>query len=192
MPRLWHDWGTALSGDERERLSRFLSYVLRHGPDDAGVELTDAGWAPFGAVVAAVAEQYEWADETADRGVVAVDPKGRFELDAGRIRATYGHPVDVDLSRTGRPVPDTLYHGTEPDAVPNIRREGLRPIGRRSVHLSDTEDEAIAVGGRRAVDPALLAVDAAAMLAEGREITKRGTRVYTTERVPPRFLTRLE
>ncbi|MFB6089557.1 MAG: RNA 2'-phosphotransferase [Halobellus sp.] len=183
---------SVLSGDRRETLSRFLSYALRHGPDDAGLDLTDAGWAPFEDVVAAAADRYGWADERAVEGVVAVDPKGRFELDGRRIRATYGHSVDVDLESADSPVPDTLYHGTDPDAVPKIRREGLRPMSRQLVHLSDTEREALAVGSRHVSDPALLVVDAAAMLEAGHEITKRGRGVYTTERVPPRFVRRTD
>ncbi|WP_435183531.1 RNA 2'-phosphotransferase [Halobellus sp. EA9] len=183
------DADPVLSGDRRERLSRFLSYALRHGPGDAGIELTDAGWAPFAEVVAAATEQHDWAGETAVRGVVAVDPKERFEHDGDRIRATYGHSVDVDLESTDRPVPDTLYHGTDPDSVAKIRREGLRPMSRQLVHLSDGEAEALAVGSRHAAEPVLLVVDAAAMLDAGHDITKRGRGVYTTARVPPRFLT---
>jgi putative RNA 2'-phosphotransferase len=179
-----------LSGDQRGTLSRFLSYALRHDPDDAGIEVTGAGWAEVEAVAAAVSEQYDWADETGVDGVVAADPKGRFEVDGGRIRAAYGHSIDVSLGPTDRPVPDTLYHGTDPDALPQIRRQGLRPMTRQLVHLSGTEAAALDVGRRHAADPALLVIDAVGMLTEGRTITKRGGDVYTTERVPPAFITR--
>lgn len=181
-----------LTGDRRETLSRFLSYVLRHDPADAGIDLTRSGWAALDVVVAAAAERYDWADEAGVAAVVAADPKGRFEVDDGRIRATYGHSVDVELATTDHPVPDVLYHGTDPDAVSKIRREGLRPMSRQLVHLSDTESEALDVGGRHAARPALLRVDAAAMLADGNEITKRGRHVYTTEYVPPEFISRAD
>jgi len=38
----------------------------------------------------------------------------------------------------------------------------------------------------------VLRVDAAAMVDDGREITKRGATVYTTDRVPPDYLSRLD
>ncbi|MFB6252905.1 MAG: RNA 2'-phosphotransferase [Halobellus sp.] len=179
-----------LSGEQRETLSRFLSYALRHGPGDAGIEPSDAGWAEFDDVVVAAAGQYDWPEATAITGVVALDPKGRFEVDGGRIRAVYGHSIDVELGTTDHPVPDMLYHGTDPDDIPQISREGLRSMDRQLVHLSESKTAALDVGRRHASDPELLLIDAAGMLTDWHEITKRGRNLYTTERVPPGFITR--
>ncbi|WP_135821006.1 RNA 2'-phosphotransferase [Halostella litorea] len=179
-----------LSADRRRRLSKFVSGALRHFPDDAGLSLNGAGWTGYDALVAAVTEKYEWADATALAGVVATDPKGRFERDGGRVRAAYGHSVDVSLEPTDAPVPARLYHGTAPGNVDRITAEGLRPMGRQAVHLSGSVEAARAVGERHAADPVVLVVDADAMAAEGRRITKRGRDTYTTDRVPPRYLSR--
>jgi len=40
--------------------------------------------------------------------------------------------------------------------------------------------------------PPILAVDAAAMLADDHTITKRGNAVYTTEHVPPEYFAELD
>jgi len=194
-----------LDGERRRRLSKYLSGALRHFPDDAGLSLDGAGWTPFDDLVAAAERQYDWGDREAVAAVVATDPNGRFERTGGaraggttrvdepgdRVRAAYGHSVDVDLDSGDGPVPDTLYHGTAPDDVDAIRAEGLKPMSRQLVHLSGTVAEARRVGARHAAEPVLFEVDAARMTAEGREITRRGRATYTTERVPPEFLSLL-
>ncbi|MBB6644794.1 RNA 2'-phosphotransferase [Halobellus ruber] len=180
------------SSGRRRRLSKFLSGLLRHFPDEYGLDLGTRGWADRGAVDEAVSERYDWADGRAVGAVVGTDPKGRFEYTGGRIRAAYGHSVDVTLADTDEPVPDTLYHGTAPSNVGSILDGGLRPMGRQLVHLSASVADAREVGARHAEDPVVLVVDAGAMLAEGRPVTRRGEAVYTTEAVPPRHLRRRE
>ena len=85
-------------------------------------------------------------------------------------------------------VPDVLYHGTAPEDVENILADGLRPMGRQKVHLSASPSSAREVGERHAAAPTILRVDAAAMLSDGRRVTKRGQDTYTADRVPPEYL----
>jgi putative RNA 2'-phosphotransferase len=185
-----------LSGARRRRLSKYLSGALRHFPDDAGIALDDSGWAPLDDVVGSVTAKYDWARREHVEAVVATDPKGRFERDyrAGReaLRAAYGHSVPVDLDSGDGPVPETLYHGTASENVPSIRQEGLKPMGRQHVHLSGTVADAREVGLRHTDEPVILTIDAAAMKADGHEITKRGTGTYTTNQVPSQYLFRTE
>jgi putative RNA 2'-phosphotransferase len=188
-----------LSERRRVRLSKFLSGALRHFPEDVGLSLSAAGWAEWEAVLDAVTNQYPWADERHVAAVVETDPKGRFEVvgdrDGRRVRARYGHsvPVTVGADDAGTDsVPDRLYHGTAPRHVESILDEGLKPMGRQEVHLSGTVSDARKVGRRHAPDPVVLVVDAAAMLTDGRRIDSRGRETYTTDRVPPEYLGRLD
>jgi len=203
-----------LDAERRRRLSKYLSGALRHFPEDAGLTLTEAGWTAFDDLVAAVERQYGWADRGAVAAVVATDPNGRFERtgrtraaaapggdraddpDAAasddRVRAAYGHSVDVDLDSGDGPVPDTLYHGTAPGTADAIREDGLRPMSRQLVHLSGTAGEARRVGARHAAEPVVFEVDAARMTADDRTITRRGRATYTTERVPSEYLSVLD
>jgi len=201
---------TGLSADRRTRLSKFLSGALRHFPGDVGLSLDDRGWTAWADLVTAATERYPWADEAAVAGVVATDPKGRFERDGNadtdRVRAAYGHSVDVALEPTDSPVPDRLYHGTAPENVDAIEREGLKSMRRQQVHLSASIEDARAVGRRHAPDPAVFAVDCegrrpagnrtesedAAALVEEYRITRRGRETYTVDRVPPAYLTLVE
>lgn len=181
-----------LGAGRRTRLSKFLSGALRHFPEDAGLSLDDRGWADYSEVIDAVTRRYDWAEPEHVEGVILADPKGRFERAGERVRAAYGHSVDVALDEPETPVPDELYHGTGPGAVGAIREEGLKPMGRQRVHLSETVEEAREVGRRRASDPAVFAVDAGAMAADGRRVVRRGRGVYTTDRVPPEYLSLLD
>ena len=201
------DCGTAgepvLSGRRRRQLSTYLSGALRHFPDDAGLRLDRAGWAAYEALVDSVERRYDWAGEPAVSAVVATDPKGRFETrepgGTKRIRAAYGHSVDVDLDwahddDAGREhdddIPETLYHGTAPRNLDTIGEDGLKPMGRQCVHLSGSQAGARAVGQRHADDPVVLAVDVRGLESTGHAVRKRGTDTYTVDHVPPRFLTR--
>lgn len=192
-----------LSASQRRRLSKFMSGALRHFPDDVGLELDDRGWTSYDALVDAVERKYDWADDDHVAAVIATDPNGRFErtdadgstrgdedaqADRGRVRAAYGHSIDVDLEPTDAPVPEELYHGTAPENIVSIRENGLQPMSRQQVHLSGTRAEARRVGNRHASDPVVLVIDAAQLLADGHRIAKRGIETYTTDRVPPEYI----
>lgn len=182
------DAETVLSGDRRRRLSKFLSGALRHFPDDAGLELDDRGWTDLDDLAAAATRKYGWAGPERVEAVVETDPKGRFEREGGRVRAAYGHSVDVNLEKEDGDVPDRLYHGTAPENAAAIRAEGLRPMARQEVHLSETPAEAREVGRRHAPDPVVFEVDARRMVEDGRRVTKRGEGVYAADEVPPKYL----
>ncbi|MFB6152774.1 MAG: RNA 2'-phosphotransferase [Halodesulfurarchaeum sp.] len=189
-PRCEHSGAEILDGERRERLSRFVSGALRHFPDDVGIALDDSGWTSMADLVAAVEQQYDWADERSLRAVIDTDPKGRFERERERVRAAYGHSVDVDLGEgaEGDDIPDTLFHGTAQRHLDSIEDEGLVPMDRQAVHLSGTVEEARAVGERHAEDPVVLAIDARGLEENGFDVTKRGSGVYTVSRVPPEHL----
>ena len=174
-----------LSGSRRRQLSKFMSGAVRHFPEDVGLTLDDYGWTPTSELIAAVEDNYEWADRQAVEAVVSLDPKGRFERRGGQIRAAYGHSVNVTIEREPVDVPDTLYHGTAPDTLPSIEADGLRPMNRQAVHLTDSEEEARKVGERHAADPVVLRVSSEALQAEGLEISKDGKFIYTVDHVPP-------
>ncbi len=177
-----------IDGDRRRRLSKFVSGALRHFPDDVGLALDDGGWTSDAALVETVTGRYDWATPGHVEAVIEADPKGRFERDGDRVRAAYGHSIDVTLADTEERVPDRLYHGTDPTNRRRIHEEGLRPMGRQQVHLSSSIADAREVGRRHAADPIVFVVDAAALLCDGCDISKRGYATYTTEAVPPTYL----
>lgn len=178
--------------DDR-RLSKRLSYVLRHDPASIGVELDPAGWAALDDMLEGFAAHGVRVDVERLHQLVARGPKQRFELDdAGeRIRARYGHSVDVELSHEPEVPPDVLYHGTHPAALDRILREGLLPMTRRQVHLSEDVGTAREVASRRG-SPVILVVDAEAMHAEGHGFSRAAPSLWLGDQVPPRFLRTLD
>ena len=119
-----------------ESTSRFLSYVLRHHPGEIGLELDRGGWVDVDALVRkAEAHGRSLSRERIGRVMRETD-KNRFTVRDGRIRANYGHSVEVDLEVEPAAPPETLYHGTARHVLEAIRTEGLQPQSRQYVHLS--------------------------------------------------------
>jgi putative RNA 2'-phosphotransferase len=166
------------------RLSKRLSYVLRHRPDSVGLTLDDAGWVDVDELLAALGMTRDELEH-----VVATNDKRRFAFDqAGtRIRASQGHSVAVQLGLAPVEPPPVLFHGTPERNLAAIRAEGLRPGNRHAVHLSPDEATARVVGARRG-RPVVLAVDAAAMAADGVVFTQSANGVWLVDAVPPRYL----
>jgi putative RNA 2'-phosphotransferase len=170
-----------------ERLSRFLSYLLRHRPKEYPIAFDRYGFATWSEVVDIVRERFREVTEEHIRTVVAGSEKQRFELKDGKVRATYGHSFPVDLGLKPAEPPSRLYYGTARDLAQSILRKGLRPRDRQYVHLSSSVTEAIAVGRRRDPAPAIIVVDAMAAYAEGVRFFASGP-LFLAENVPTKFL----
>jgi putative RNA 2'-phosphotransferase len=166
------------------RISKRLSYVLRHHPESVGLTLDAAGWAYVVELLAALRLTRAELDH-----VVASNDKRRFAFDetGGRIRASQGHSRPVELGYPPRTPPDVLFHGTVERFLAAILAEGLRPGRRHAVHLSADVATARAVGGRRG-RPVVLRVDAAAMTADGHRFARSDNGVWLVDAVAPRYL----
>jgi putative RNA 2'-phosphotransferase len=177
---------------EHVRISKTLSYWLRHRPDKAGLDLDAQGWAPVDAVLEGLGQRGLPRDIDTLLAVVEGSDKQRFELapDLSRIRARQGHSVAVELALAPTAPPDVLYHGTVQRVLEAIMQEGLRRMARHHVHLSPDAETARRVGARRG-RAVILAVDAAAMSGAGHVFFVTGNGVWLTDAVPPQFLTRL-
>lgn len=151
---------------DRTRVSKFLSYVLRHEPEAIGLEVDDAGWADLDELVAKSRADGRDLDRALVEHVVESDEKDRFAIspDGDAIRANYGHSIEVDLGLTPEEPPAELLHGTAERFLASIREDGLRPKNRQWVHLNeptpDGRETAREVGGRHGT-PVVLTVQTA-------------------------------
>ena len=172
-----------------QKLSKLLSYWLRHAPEAADLTLDEAGWASVESVRAALAR--EGADPTLLEQVVADSDKQRFELspDGTRVRARQGHSISLDLDWPIAAPPETLYHGTVERFLEAIFAEGLKPMARHHVHLSPDVETAARVGERRGA-PVLLRIAAGEMARRGTVFRLSSNGVWLVEAVPPAFLSR--
>ena len=169
------------------RISKRLSYVLRHRPDTAGIELDANGWVDVEALALALSTTGGPVRLDEIEHVVETSDKQRFELVEGRIRAAQGHSVSVDLDLTPLTPPEILFHGTVERFVPLIVEQGLRPMNRSHVHLSADESTATKVGERRGV-PVILQVRALPMSENGHDFFRAANGVWLTATAPPNFL----
>src|SRR4051812_33483110 len=108
-------------------ISRFVSYVLRHRPDEIGLVLDSAGWADIDALLAASRARGRAISRDELDYVVAHNDKSRFAVseDGRRIRASQGHSTRVELGYEPRTPPEVLYHGTATRYLEGIRERGL-------------------------------------------------------------------
>jgi putative RNA 2'-phosphotransferase len=175
--------------DQLTRISKTLSYHLRHRPDALGLSLGPGGWVAVDDLLAALARRGTAISRAELEEVVARNTKRRFAFDATgeRIRASQGHSVEVDLELEPVAPPAELYHGTGERTVAAILREGLRKMRRHHVHLSADQETARAVGARHG-RPVVLVVDAAAMRGAGHYFYRSANGVWLVEAVPAAYL----
>lgn len=175
------------AGNDLVALSRRLAYLLRHDPDSVGVRLDAAGWVEVDRLLQALAEHGSQVSRADLEAVMTEIPKQRFQVRDGRIRATHGHSVEVDLGLEPRVPPPVLHHGTVARFLDAIRVEGLRPRSRQHVHLSADVATARQVGARRGT-PVVIEVATGALHEAGHEFLRAANGVWLTEAVPPEFL----
>lgn len=173
----------------RREVSKQMAYLLRHDP--SGMSMDEEGFVDLEELLSKLRERWTNLTDPELRKIVEEDPKGRYEISDGRIRALYGHSVEVDPDLPEVEI-QVLYHGTSPKAAERIDREGLRSQGRRKVHLSARREDAIKVGKRHTPEPVLLEIDADEASDSGVAFQKASNKVYVTDFVPPKFIRPIE
>ena len=164
-------------------LSKSAAHALRHAPWLYAIELDDDGWIEIAALATALGATPEEIE-----AMSVTSPKNRYELQDGRIRARYGHSIKSRIAYEPIVPPPRLFHGTSPETLPAIRRDGLQPRARQYVHLSLDEAMASEVGRRKAAHPMILTIYAAAAHAEGITFYRGNEKVILADHVPPRFI----
>jgi putative RNA 2'-phosphotransferase len=175
--------------DRTKETSKFLSFVLRHQPEEIGLTLDDAGWASVEELLVAcekagralTREELEHIVDTSDKKRFAFSEDGLY------IRANQGHSIQVELGYEPREPPAVLYHGTASRFLASIQKEGLKRGRRHDVHLSSDTSTAIKVGGRHG-KPVVLRVASGKMHNDGYLFYLSKNGVWLTERVPPDYI----
>ncbi|MCI4357431.1 MAG: RNA 2'-phosphotransferase [Thermoplasmata archaeon] len=182
-----------MNDHELDHLGRVMTGILRHFPEKYGLEMEPHGWIPLPQLVQAISGRhrgYHWLRPHHLVAIAESDPKGRYEVRDDKVRATYGHTLEVDLDLPTEDIPDELFFPVTPEEAPIVLEVGLKPSDRRRVHLSKTAEDARAAGAVRHPDPVILAIDTRAARDDGLVIMKAARTVYLTDQVPPKFLKR--
>lgn len=169
--------------------SKFLSRVLRHEPELAGLSLQAGGWARIDVLLRGMKRAGHRLNLEELKQLVAENDKRRFTIsdDGTLIRAAQGHSVKVNLGLEAVVPPKTLFHGTASANLDSIFAEGLKPGNRQQVHLSIDCETALKVGQRHG-KPTVLRVDTGRMHKNGHHFFKADNGVWLTDCIPSNYL----
>lgn len=172
-----------------KHISKFLSLVLRHRPEQIGLQLDANGWADVDELIERLNAHDTPLDFELLEEIVVTNDKQRFAFNADltKIRASQGHSIAVDLALQPVQPPGKLYHGTVATFIDAIKVNGLQKMSRQHVHLSSDEATAIKVGSRRG-KPVILTIDAAGMHADGFLFYLSENGVWLTDQVPVAYI----
>lgn len=174
-----------------ERLSKFISMILRHKPQVIGITLDEHGWADVDELIKGInetGEEVEFSKATLET-IVKTDKKQRYSFSQDRtlIRANQGHSIPVDVELKKKEPPKVLYHGTGVKSVKAIQEQGLLPMERLYVHLSTDVETATNVGKRHGT-PVIFKVNAEQMQKDRYDFFQSVNGVWLTKEVPAKYL----
>src|SRR5688572_13967249 len=170
-----------------ERITRSLAYMLRHQPEKFDLELDPYGWAGIDAVVRALNEKLGETITADDvREAIRSGDRPRYELSDDRVRALYGHSIDVLPGDPSKP-PEFLYVGVAKQDADRALRFGLRGGRRRFLHLARSAEEAREAGRRTGPHYAVLTVFALDAWEEGVNFYDRQA-LFLAEEIPTQFI----
>ncbi|MBO9700520.1 MAG: RNA 2'-phosphotransferase [Sporocytophaga sp.] len=178
-----------ISEKENQRISKFLSLVLRHQPESIGIRLDENGWVDPELLIFKMNKHgFNLSMEILDH-VVATNNKKRFAYNESKtqIRASQGHSVNIELGYEPQKPPAILYHGTAERFSESILKTGLDKQSRQHVHLSLDIDIAISVGKRHG-KPVIFEVASETMFADGFVFYLSENKVWLTDHVPVKYL----
>lgn len=170
---------------EGNRASHKLSWLLRHGAEESGLDMDAAGWADVGDVLRVLRMSRATLEDA-----VRDNNKARYEVRGGRIRACQGHsrermPVTLEAleaSWEAYPGEGPVWHGTRIVALASIAREGIHAGERTHVHLAEALDSTV---GKRANVDVMLEVSPARLAAHGIGLFVSPNGVILARSVPP-------
>lgn len=183
-------WEEFMNNEKKiTRISKFLSLVLRHKPEEAGIELDEQGWTDMSILLQKMQEKGIAINEELLKYVVETNTKKRFAFNetGDKIRANQGHSVMVELGYTAQQPPDMLYHGTAIKYLDAIMKEGLQKQSRHHVHLSADEETAAKVGQRHG-KAVILKIMSGEMYRNGLFFYLSDNDVWLTDHVPVAYI----
>jgi putative RNA 2'-phosphotransferase len=165
-----------------------MSLALRHSPETFGLQLDEHGYVEVPRFSEAIITSCPWATPEYIRTFVAGPGQRRFILKEDRVAARYGHSIDVVPDGQPCDPPEVLYHGADPRNRDRIMAEGIRPMGRKFVHLSMSIQEAQDVASRHARYPIVLKVFAKKAADEGSLQFFQAGHLYLVREIPSKYL----
>lgn len=174
-----------------KEISQYLSFILRHKPEEIGLELNSEGWGNIPELI----EKSQLINNTKltleiIQKIVGNSDKKRFQIsnDGLNIRAIQGHSnVKIQRKFIEKTPPEFLYHGTAIRFLESIKEHGLVPKDRQYVHLTEDKKTAVSVGTRYG-EPQVLIINALQMNDKGFQFYETENNVWLVKKVPTEFI----
>ena len=184
--------------EDINKISKFISLILRHKPEVIGIDIElKGGWCDTKELIEKTNKKrphYNLDMELLEK-IVSEDSKQRysFNKDKTKIRANQGHSIKgIDLGLSPLTPPKKLYHGTAPKNRLSIYEKGILKMSRQYVHLSEDFDTAFNVGLRTCRFPIIFLVDAEKMNENGYKFYKSENGVWLIDFVPSEYIIEVE
>ena len=179
-----------LDETKTEQLGRLVAGGLRHFPEDLGLVMDSRGWVDLTKLGQVVTSRHRWAGKELVIALVQSDSKQRYEIVDDKVRARYGHSVDVELDHPENKLPK-LYYGASEEEADRILEIGIKSASQRYVHLSTTPEKAWHVATFRTGNPKVIQVDAAAAQKAGVKMMTVNEDIVISETIPYIYLSLL-
>jgi putative RNA 2'-phosphotransferase len=170
------------------QLSKSVSHALRHEPKAYNLDLDAQGWALISDLVFALNCKGIQVDENIIIDMIESSEKKRHQISNGKIRAYYGHSVEIDILKCPVEPPNFLYHGTTKSIWDSITEKGLLPMGRQYVHFSSDERDAKIVGSRKKGDLLILKVESKEAYIDHIQFYKEENGVWLSKEIPLKYI----
>lgn len=180
-----------MNEQEKKKISKFLSLILRHQPETINLTLDENGWANVEELRSKSGNNKVYFTLEQLDEVVETNDKKRFIFneDKSKIRANQGHSIDIDLALKPQQPPEFLYHGTAQKNVDSILEKGIEKRSRQHVHLSLDKETATKVGMHHG-KPVILTIRTGEMLMTEFCFTFRKNGVWLTDFVDAKYISR--
>ncbi|KAJ1956411.1 Protein transport protein Sec24B [Linderina pennispora] len=189
------------------KLSKLLSYLLRHGAAKEGLSLGDDGSIQLSTLLAHPKLRSTTFDQI--KHVVDTNDKKRYALfqdpatNAWYIRATQGHSIKIKQPPLTKLTPATLpanvIHGTTRAKYALIQQQGLSRMGRTHIHFATgLAGEQQVISGMRVSANTFIYVDAARAMQDGIDfyLSENGVVLSAGEGdsgvIPPEYFSKVE
>lgn len=172
------------------KLSKEISYALRHAPWEYELEMDENGWVSMEQLLEALHRKNDWKSITQDdiQQMIDLSEKKRHEIVGNKIRAFYGHSIPMKISKIESKPPEILYHGTAKRFMKSIMENGLSPQSRQYVHLSQDIETAQDVGRRHDDKPCILAIDSLQAWNDGIVFYYGNEKVWLADSIPSIYI----
>ena len=171
-----------------KKLSIYISYLLRHHPEDKNLDMDIHGWVNTNDLLQALHIDFDTLHQ-----IVLTDSKQRYKFneDYSKIKACQGHSIPGIIPElTYKEVPEFLYHGTTQEALDLIYKSGhIDKMKRHAVHMQQDMNKAMQSAMRwKNKTPIILKIDARKMIEDGYRIGVSDNGVWCTETVPVQYI----